>query len=429
MSGPVRLGRASALALALVAFTALPAGAAEVHAEIDAGADDVTIERGSTGTLAIAVTASGDLSCFSTPARPSTARFKLNYVVTDAGTVASGGVASQLLSFWATGDCTVTWSGAPDPQTVSISIAVDPAAPSGTYALALTPTLSSPASPGLTDAEPTVVTIAVPGGDAAPPSVSCGPPVGNAGANGWFTSAVRHECSASDDVGLADPSDASFTLATAGEGAVMTGARAVSDLAGNTVDAGPFGPYAVDASNPTVTFGRQVEGGSVTVGSDVTIEYACWDAVSGIATCAGSQPSGSALDTSTAGERAVTVTATDVAGRSTTETLRVAVVYQTDGPTVASGPAHPKAGSTVQLSWSLGGVGDTATMTAATTASCDGGPSSPLESPGKSGLTYDQQSDTYKLLWQTSKGMAGSCVRVALSLDDGTTQTLDVWFA
>ena len=48
--------------------------------------------------------------------------------------------------------------------------------------------------------------------------------------------------------------------------------------------------------------------------------YACVDAVSGSATCAGPVSSGEPLDTSTAGKKAFVVTATDAAGNTTTST-------------------------------------------------------------------------------------------------------------
>ena len=53
--------------------------------------------------------------------------------------------------------------------------------------------------------------------------------------------------------------------------------------------------------------------------------YDCADATSGIATCTGSVPNGSSIDTSTPGTKTLSVTATDIAGNTTTETRSLTV--------------------------------------------------------------------------------------------------------
>jgi PKD repeat protein len=49
-------------------------------------------------------------------------------------------------------------------------------------------------------------------------------------------------------------------------------------------------------------------------------------------------------------------------------------------------------------------------------------------SPGDSGLTYDASSDTYTFVWKTDRSWAGTCRRLDLTLDDGTTHSAQMRF-
>jgi hypothetical protein len=64
----------------------------------------------------------------------------------------------------------------------------------------------------------------------------------------------------------------------------------------------------------------------------VVAAYTCADAVSGVDTCTGTVPDGSAVDTATVGAKAFTVTATDRAGNTSTTTVHYTV---TPGPVAA----------------------------------------------------------------------------------------------
>ncbi|MFZ4516963.1 MAG: MSCRAMM family protein [Microthrixaceae bacterium] len=81
----------------------------------------------------------------------------------------------------------------------------------------------------------------------------------------------------------------------------------------------------VDTGDPTITISTPLAGSSVIAGTPLTAGYSCADAVSGIATCSGDVPSGAPIDTTTPGPRTFTVTATDVAGRTSSSTVNFTV--------------------------------------------------------------------------------------------------------
>ena len=69
------------------------------------------------------------------------------------------------------------------------------------------------------------------------------------------------------------------------------------------------------------------DGAEVPRGAAVTVDFSCADeGGSGLASCEGSVPTATALDTATLGPRAVTVTARDNAGNETVVTHTAQVV-------------------------------------------------------------------------------------------------------
>jgi hypothetical protein len=90
--------------------------------------------------------------------------------------------------------------------------------------------------------------------DTTPPTISCFPP----SATSWYASDVTVPCTASDDgSGLADASNASFSLATAvaagsENSSALTNSHTVCDNAGNCATAGPY-TFMVDERPPTIS--------------------------------------------------------------------------------------------------------------------------------------------------------------------------------
>ncbi len=106
-------------------------------------------------------------------------------------------------------------------------------------------------------------------------------------------------------------------------------------LTGTTACAPP------DQTPPTVDLRVPEDGASVARGSDVAVDFDCADeGGSGLASCEGSVADGSPLDTSSLGDRSVTVTARDVAGNETVVTHTAHVVDATDPSVSLLSPLH-----------------------------------------------------------------------------------------
>ena len=262
--------------------------------------------------------------------------------------------------------------------------------------------------------------------DTIAPSVACDAPAGRLGKNGWYTSAVTVACTGNDATsGLADPADASFVLSTSGEGSDSIGARAVSDVAGNSTSTASFGPFDVDLNDPTITTSSPADGAVYVLGSTARATYACADTSegSGIETCAGTTADGGAIDTSSVGPHTFSVTATDRAGRTSTLTHTYSVVFAFSGLTAPAGKSRGQAGSAVPIWFSLGGVSDLSAIQELTSlaVSCDTGEA--LSSPSAIAMNgrASYEDGRFHLVWKTDKSWAGTCRRLRVTLSDGTT--------
>jgi hypothetical protein len=149
--------------------------------------------------------------------------------------------------------------------------------------------------------------------DQTPPAIACATP-----GTAWSAGDISIACTASDPTsGLANPAQATFSLSTSVPAGTETAAAAtnsvtVCDLAGNCATAGPITGLKVDRLAPTISMTSPA--GSYTVGQVVNAVYTCTDGGSGLATCTGTVPSGSPLNTAAAGTYTFTVDATDTAG-------------------------------------------------------------------------------------------------------------------
>jgi hypothetical protein len=511
------LARVLVLVAGLLVLTAIVAGAAELNtAELDGTANNVTVEQGQTVQFSISLWATGTIRCTATSSNPATAKVDTVYNVSATGSVTSN-TPSDPVPFYADPFCSVTWPGAPAKKVVTAAVHIDGDTPTGDYAVSLHTVTTTPVGSGsaLNDVTPTVVTFhVIPGTDRTPPAVNCSGPVATAGTNGWYTTAVAYNCTASDlGSGLADPADTSFSLETTGDGSVSTPSKTVADKRGNTTTAGPFGPFNIDTVAPLVTCGSPTgatgsngwyvsavsvsctgadatsgladpsdaaftlstagegarsipsrtvsdvagwnvstdtygpfnvdlndpsvslsspaDGAVYILGSAGTADYSCDDtaAGSGLDTCVGSVASGGELDTSTVGTKTVTVTATDVAGRTTTVTHSYEVVYEFSGQfQTGNGRDVPKAGSALPAWFSLNGVSDphavgglySAQITCGSTATAPLGTAITMAG----GLRYDPANDRFAFVWKSDRSWAGTCRQLQIVLNDGTTHTV-----
>jgi YVTN family beta-propeller protein len=190
---------------------------------------------------------------------------------------------------------------------------------------------------------------------------------------------------------------------------------------------------SVDLIAPTVTITTPLEGDVYTMGQVVLADYACADEAggSGLASCVGDAPDGSAIDTGSVGPKTFTVNAADNAGNPASETNAYGVVYDFSGffPPVDNVPVFnvAKAGSAVPVKFSLNGnqglnifssgFPRSQQITCDASATLDG--IEETVTAGSSSLSYDASTDRYVYVWKTAKAWANTCRKLIVQLVDG----------
>ena len=162
----------------------------------------------------------------------------------------------------------------------------------------------------------------------------------------------------------------------------------------------------------------------------MTAAYGCSDEGSGVASCSGTVPNGSALDTGSVGTK--TFTAADNAGNSSTTTVSYKVVYNFKGffAPVRNAPAlnQAKAGAVVPFSFTLGGNYGRNVVSSARSVPINCTTLQPLSQglservqadAGLSAASYSR-TPVYLYLWATAKPYKNTCRQFTLTLNDTT---------
>jgi endonuclease G len=194
--------------------------------------------------------------------------------------------------------------------------------------------------------------------DTAPPSINCAVPDGL-----WHADNIALTCAAGDGgSGLANLSDASFTLMTSVVGGVenanaSTDSRVVCDVAGNCATAGPIGGIKIDRRDPDPWLVTPPDGAVYQLNKVVAADYSCTDDGSGLGTCAGTVANGAAIDTASVGPKSFIVTATDAVGNSASRSVSYTVAANTIS--ISNVPAQPFIGGSFVPAFSYAGNGVT----------------------------------------------------------------------
>ncbi|HET7721436.1 MAG TPA: hypothetical protein VFK43_15825, partial [Acidimicrobiales bacterium] len=158
---------------------------------------------------------------------------------------------------------------------------------------------------------------------------------GTAGTNGWYRSAVTVNLTAT---GTPAPTEIRFSATGADpmieQTVAGTSASLTVDAQGETVvrfralntageEAVQTVTVKVDTVAPTLSVRVPVAGARYVTGTQVTVQVDCADATSGVATCPQDE---TALDTTGAGDRTLTATATDRAGNPASKPVGYTVV-------------------------------------------------------------------------------------------------------
>lgn len=219
------------------------------------------------------------------------------------------------------------------------------------------------------------------------------------------------------------------------EGAGQSASGSCTDMAGNSTPASATG-INIDKTSPTVSFvGGPANGGSYYFGS-VPGAPTCSasDALSGLNGSCGVSGYGT-----TVGMHTVTATAADKAGNMTSESVTYTVLaWITSGfyqpvnmdPTVFN---TVKAGSTVPLKFELFAAAEITTTSAISSfkqqvITCPSGAymtEDPVDvtTTGGTVLRYDTTDGQFIQNWQTPKNKAGTCYKVTMTAQDGSTIT------
>ncbi len=245
--------------------------------------------------------------------------------------------------------------------------------------------------------------------------------------------AALPDCTGATDVG---PCVASRTVLPSGDWRFVAHSPEASVWA-VALDLTPEPPTPTDNVPPTITLTRPVDGATYRVGQNVTAAYECTDD-SGIASCVGTRPNGSAIDTGSIGTKSFTVTAEDNAGNTASTTVAYRVVWPlaglfqpVDNPPVVNTVA---AGKVVPARFSLGGYRGSQVFATGypqtQPVTCPGRPrTDEIEQtlPGSAAsLTY--RNGVYTYAWRSQKSWASrtTCRRLVLKFRDGQQRT--AWF-
>jgi len=215
----------------------------------------------------------------------------------------------------------------------------------------------------------------------------------------------------------------------------------VQDAAGNTGmstnKAVNFTP-TTDTDGPEILIESPLDNTVYGLGQSVIASYFCSDAV-GVASCMGTVPNGSPVDTATPGRHTFTVTATDLGGQQSSKTVTYFVRYAFTGflKPVENPPKLNQglAGRAFTFSWQLRDAAGNFVRALSAVKSiytvqidCD---NRPVDDPGTTvvppgaALTYAALAEQYKYRWQTQRAWSRTCRRVVVVLADDTVHFAD----
>jgi hypothetical protein len=243
--------------------------------------------------------------------------------------------------------------------------------------------------------------------------------------NGWYVEDV--DVTISGAPGIRYSLDgAPFTLGTS---LTITGTGVHSlDFQGTDGSQGSLA-VPIDVSPPTVHVNSSYGFGQVA-------HAICADSGSGIASCVVPSP----LDTSSTGEKMISVRAVDRAGHVYEDTLRYLVTaypFQGFFAPIDNLPTFNavNAGNAVPIKFSLGGFRGLNLFAQGYPASvpiaCTGGEVDDVEEivpPGGSSFTYDVPTNQYRYVWQTQRSWRGTCRQLVVRLRDGTEKRANFRF-
>lgn len=211
---------------------------------------------------------------------------------------------------WYVSDVTVTWT-VEDPESGIASSSGAGPTTINTDTAGTTLNASATNGTGLTSSASVTIKR-----DATPPSITgSGSPPPNV--NGWDNGPVTVSFSATD--ATSGVASVSGPMTVSGEGANQKVTGTATDNAGNNSFFDVF--VNIDLTPPAVTITRPANGERILIGTAVAASYSGSDALSGIDSVVGTAANVANIDTGSAGTKTFTVTATDKAGNTASQSV------------------------------------------------------------------------------------------------------------
>jgi parallel beta-helix repeat protein len=261
-----------------------------------------------------------------------------------------------------------------------------------------------------------------------------GAPTTSPNVNGWYNSDVTVKFTCEDST--SGPDESFFDVFVTLEGLDQSAEGTCTDNAGNTADA-VVENINIDKTKPTITITTPIATNYL-LNQNVLADWTASDASSGIDTAIGTTPSGNSIDTGTVGSKTFTVTATDNAGNSYTQTVAYSVGYIYGGilqPIEADGSSIFKFGSTVPVKFQLkdynGNYVSSAVAKLTLKKVSDSILGDEIEAISTSAATtgnlfrYDSTSNQYIFNLGT-KSLSKGTWKLTISLDDGTLYSVQI---
>jgi hypothetical protein len=143
--------------------------------------------------------------------------------------------------------------------------------------------------------------------------------VGTAGLDGWYKLGAGHHAEVSGNPAPTESGCGNVKVRnTAGTSYICSATNSV-DSAQQSVT------IEVDTAAPKVAIRRPANGASYALNQVVRASYTCTDAISGVASCAGTVADGASINTSTPGVQTFNVMGSDNAGNTTTQSVTYTV--------------------------------------------------------------------------------------------------------
>lgn len=184
---------------------------------------------------------------------------------------------------------------------------------------------------------------------------------GTAGNNGWYTSDVSYKLIAEDNVGVnqikytienvTKEYQNEFTISKEG----TTEINSIAEDYNNNSSEILIDKINIDKTAPIITTNIE-EGSEFELNQIVPFTFSANDTVSGLESVTSAIESGNTIDTTTVGNKAITVTAIDKAGNQAIKTINYKVIYKYGGilePINSDGSSIFKLGRTVPIKFQL----------------------------------------------------------------------------